>query len=51
MNEQPWIQNWLCDMDGVLINDGAMIEGADQLRLLGQCVLWEGAQDILFEAL
>jgi Protein of unknown function (DUF3830) len=28
-----------------------VIEGVDQLRPLGQCVLWEGAQDILFEAL
>src|SRR3984957_17254174 len=28
-----------------------VIEGADQLRPLGQCVLWQGAQDILFEAL
>jgi hypothetical protein len=25
-------------------------EGADQLRPLGECVLWQGAQDILFEA-
>ena len=28
-----------------------VIDGVDQLRPLGQCVLWEGAQDILFEAL
>ena len=28
-----------------------VIEGVDQLRPLGKCVLWEGAQDILFEAL
>ena len=27
-----------------------VIEGADQLRPLGECVLWQGAQDILFEA-
>ena len=25
-------------------------ESADQLRPLGECVLWQGAQDILFEA-
>ena len=23
------LRNWLCDMDGVLINDGAMVPGAD----------------------
>ena len=28
-----------------------VIEGADQLRPLCECVLWQGAQDILFEAL
>jgi hypothetical protein len=27
-----------------------IIEGRDQLRELGKCVLWQGAQDILFEA-
>jgi Protein of unknown function (DUF3830) len=27
-----------------------VIEGADQLRALGERVLWQGAQDILFEA-
>src|SRR5262252_1631650 len=27
-----------------------VVEGADQLRPLGECVLWQGAQDILFEA-
>jgi hypothetical protein len=28
-----------------------IIEGRDQLRPLGECVLWQGAQEILFEAL
>jgi Protein of unknown function (DUF3830) len=28
-----------------------IIEGGEQLRALGQCVLWQGAQDILFESL
>jgi hypothetical protein len=28
-----------------------IIEGKDQLRSLGECVLWQGAQDILFETL
>jgi hypothetical protein len=28
-----------------------VIEGGDQLRQLGECVLWQGAQDILFAAL
>ncbi len=28
MDNDRWIQNWLCDMDGVLINDDAMIVGA-----------------------
>ena len=27
-----------------------VIEGAEELRPLGECVLWQGAQDILFEA-
>jgi hypothetical protein len=27
-----------------------IIEGRDQLRALGECVLWQGSQDILFEA-
>src|SRR6185437_13305805 len=27
-----------------------VVEGTDQLRPLGECVLWQGAQDILFEA-
>jgi len=27
-----------------------VVEGADQLRPLGECVLWQGGQDILFEA-
>jgi NagD protein len=30
MDDRHRIQNWLCDMDGVLIGDGAMIEGADR---------------------
>ncbi len=30
MDDRHWIQNWLCDMDGVLIDDGSMIEGADR---------------------
>lgn len=33
-------QSWLCDMDGVLIRDGAMVEGADRflerLRAMGR---------------
>jgi hypothetical protein len=28
-----------------------IVEGGEQLRSLGQYVLWQGAQDILFEAL
>jgi hypothetical protein len=28
-----------------------VIDSVDQLRPLGECVLWEGAHDILFEAL
>ena len=28
-----------------------IVEGGEQLRSLGECVLWQGAQDILFEAL
>ena len=28
-----------------------VIEGSDQLRPLGECVLWQGAQEILFEAI
>ena len=28
-----------------------IIEGRDQLRPLGECVLWQGAQDIVFEAM
>jgi Protein of unknown function (DUF3830) len=28
-----------------------IVEGGDQLRPLGECVLWRGAQDILFEAI
>jgi Protein of unknown function (DUF3830) len=28
-----------------------IVQGADQLRPLGECVLWQGAQDIVFEAL
>jgi Protein of unknown function (DUF3830) len=27
-----------------------IVEGNEQLRGLGECVLWQGAQDILFEA-
>jgi hypothetical protein len=28
-----------------------IIEGGDRLRSLGECVLWQGAQEILFESL
>jgi hypothetical protein len=28
-----------------------VVEGGEQLRALGECVLWQGAQDIVFEAL
>lgn len=28
-----------------------IVEGGDQLPALGKCVLWQGAQDILFETL
>jgi hypothetical protein len=28
-----------------------IIEGREQLRPLGECVLWQGAQDIVFEAM
>ncbi|MGZ3582370.1 MAG: DUF3830 family protein, partial [Ktedonobacterales bacterium] len=27
-----------------------VVEGGEQLRAMGKRVLWEGAQDILFEA-
>ena len=30
MDQNNRIQNFLCDMDGVLINDGSIVEGADQ---------------------
>ncbi len=28
-----------------------IVEGGDELRALGECVLWRGAQDIVFERL
>src|SRR5665647_1209710 len=30
MHKRTLAQNWLCDMDGVLIRDGAMVDGADK---------------------
>jgi NagD protein len=30
MEHNSWAKSWLCDMDGVLIRDGAMVKGADQ---------------------
>jgi NagD protein len=30
MEHNRWAKSWLCDMDGVLIRDGAMVKGADQ---------------------
>jgi NagD protein len=30
MEHNRWAKSWLCDMDGVLIRDGAMVKGADK---------------------
>jgi NagD protein len=43
MDDKTWAQSWICDMDGVLIAEGSMVDGADRflerLRSTGRTFL------------